>query len=539
MRRTPLIAGIAAASLLLAACGSNTTASNTPAAGGGGIAGSTAAPSSDTAMSSGSTAMSSAMSSGSAATSSSGSTAGSSDSAMSGSTGSTAGSSDSGMSSSSGSTAGSSDSTAASSGSTGSASSGSTDSGAASGGGVEASKVGDGGAGGNVGIFTWWAAGSEKLGLDALTKVYGTMYPKDKFVNLAVAGGAGSNAKAKLASDLQNGNAPDSFQGHAGAELTDYIDAGQIEPVDDVITSLGGEKVFPKDLLNRLTVNGKIYSVPSNIHRANVVWANSSVLKKASIDPTKAPADINAWIADMDKLKAAGISTPLSLGGTWTQVELFETVLISDLGADGYNGLFDGKTKWDDPKVKQAIADYAKLLTYANTPADGDDWPPATDMVIEGKAAYNVMGDWAVAEFTSKGKKDGVDYNYWAVPGQDGVYDFLADSFTLPKGAKNAAGTKDWLMTVGSAAGQKAFNMAKGSIPARTDVTPDGFPPYQKWAMGEFKKDTIVSSIAHGAAVSLSWNTAMQAAMSKFMSTKDQAGLQSDLVSAASDNLGG
>jgi glucose/mannose transport system substrate-binding protein len=528
MRRTPLIAGIAAAGLLLAACGSNTTASNTPAAGGG----STAAPSSgSTAMSSGSTAMSSdtamssAMSSGSAATSS-GETAGSSDSAMSGSSGGAAGSSDSAMSGSS-------------SGSAGSAGTSSADSGAASGGGVEASKVGDGGAGGNVGIFTWWAAGSEKLGLDALTKVYGTMYPKDKFVNLAVAGGAGSNAKAKLASDLQNGNAPDSFQGHAGAELTDYIDAGQIEPVDEVITSLGGEKVFPKDLLDRLTVNGKIYSVPSNIHRANVVWVNSSVLKKASIDPAKAPADINAWIADMDKLKAAGISTPLSLGGTWTQVELFETVLISDLGGDGYNGLFDGKTKWDDPKVKQAIADYAKLLTYANTPADGDDWPPATDMVIEGKAAYNVMGDWAVAEFTSKGKKDGVDYNYWAVPGQDGVYDFLADSFTLPKGAKNAAGTKDWLMTVGSAAGQKAFNMAKGSIPARTDVTSEGFPPYQKWAMGEFKKDTIVSSIAHGAAVSLSWNTAMQAAMSKFMSTKDQAGLQSDLVSAASDNLGG
>ncbi len=524
MRRTPLIAGIAAASLLLAACGSNTNATNTSA--GGAPATSSAGATTDTAMTS-----SDAMSTGSA---------GGSSAESSGSTGS-AGGSETGSSSSadsSGSAAGSSDSSGSADSS--SADSSSADSGAGSaGGGVEASKVGDGGAGGNVGIFTWWAAGSEKLGLDALTKVYGTMYPKDKFVNLAVAGGAGSNAKAKLASDLQNGNAPDSFQGHAGAELTDYINAGQIEPVDDIITALGGQKVFPKDLLSRLTVNGKIYSVPSNIHRANVVWANSAVLKKASIDPTKAPADINAWIADMDKLKAAGISTPLSLGGTWTQVELFETVLISDLGADGYNGLFDGKTKWDDAKVKQAIADYAKLLTYANTPADGDDWPPATDMVIEGKAAYNVMGDWAVAEFTSKGKKDGVDYNYWAVPGQDGVYDFLADSFTLPKGAKNAAGTKDWLMTVGSAAGQKAFNMAKGSIPARTDVTDAGFPPYQKWAMGEFKKDTIVSSIAHGAAVSLSWNTAIQAAMSKFISTKDQAGLQSDLVSAARDNVGG
>lgn len=474
MRRTPLVAGIAAVGLLMAACGSNTPtgSSSTPAP--------TTAAGSDTASASSDTATASASDTASASGSASG--------------------------------------TASASGS---------------------ESAGDGGAGGDVGVFTWWADGSEKTGLDALVKVFGEKYPKDKFVNLAVAGGAGSNAKAKLASDLQNNNPPDSFQGHAGAELTDYINAGQIEPVDDVIQALGGDKVFPKDLLDRLTVDGKIYSVPSNIHRANVVWSNVELLKKAGIDPTKAPADISAWIADMDKLKAAGVSTPLSLGGTWTQTELFETVLISDLGPEAYTGLFDGSTKWDDAKVATAISDYAKLLTYANTPADGDDWTPAIDMVIEGKAAYNVMGDWAVAEFTAKGKKEGTDYGYWAVPGQDGVYDFLADSFTLPKGAKNPGGTKDWLMTVGSADGQKAFNLAKGSIPARTDVPADDFPAYQQWAIKQFKEDKIVSSIAHGAAVSLGWSTAINQAISKFMATKDQDGLKTDLVNAASDNLGG
>ncbi|HPB72104.1 MAG TPA: carbohydrate ABC transporter substrate-binding protein, partial [Phycicoccus sp.] len=100
-----------------------------------------------------------------------------------------------------------------------------------------------GGAGGDVGVFTWWAAGSEKAGLDALQGVFTKQYSNDKFVNLAVAGGAGSNAKAKLASDLQNNQPPDSFQGHAGAELTDYIAQGQIVPVNDVVNALGGSKV--------------------------------------------------------------------------------------------------------------------------------------------------------------------------------------------------------------------------------------------------------------------------------------------------------
>jgi glucose/mannose transport system substrate-binding protein len=395
----------------------------------------------------------------------------------------------------------------------------------------------EGGAGGDVGIFTWWADGSEKDGLDALVKIFGEKYPNDKFVNLAVAGGAGSNAKAKLAADLQAGNPPDSFQGHAGAELTDYINNGQIEPLDDLYKAEGWNDVFPKDLLARLTVDGHIYSVPSNIHRANVVWANNEVLTEAGLDPKSPPKDIDAWIADMDKIKAAGVSTPLSIGGTWTQVELLETVLISDLGADGYNGLFDGKTGWDSDGVTKAIEHYKTLLSYANTAADGDDWPGATDMVIDGTAAYNVMGDWAVAEFNAKNKKDGEDYSYFAVPGQDGVYDFLADSFTLPKGAKNPEGTKDWLRVIGSADGQKAFNLAKGSIPARTDVAADDFPPYQQWAMDEFKKDTIVSSIAHGAAVSLGWGTDISNAVSKFYGSQDVAELQAALVQAAQNNM--
>lgn len=388
-----------------------------------------------------------------------------------------------------------------------------------------------GGAGGKVGVFTWWADGSEKAGLDKLIALFKKKYPNDTFQNLAVAGGAGSNAKAKLAADLKNNNPPGSFQGHAGAELTDYISKGQIVPVNDVINALGGEKSFPEDLIKLITVKGQIYSIPSNIHRANVVWTNVALLKKAGI--SKPPKDIKAWIADLKKVKAAGVSTPLAIGGTWTQVQLLETVLIADLGAQKYNGLFDGKTPWDSAEVKTAVAEFATLLSFANTASDGDDWPPATNRVIGGKAAYNVMGDWAVAEFDAKKKKQGTDWDWFPVPGTDGIFDFLADSFTLPKGAKNAAGSKDWLMLVGSAAGQKAFNLAKGSIPARTDVPADDFPKYQKAAMDSFQKDTIVPSIAHGAAVSLAWGTDIGTAVSKFRRSKDKATLVKDLAAAA------
>ena len=86
---------------------------------------------------------------------------------------------------------------------------------------------------------------------------------------------------------------------------------------------------MPKALINQINYNGHIYSVPVNIHRANVLWYNPAVLKKAGI--TKAPTKWAEFIAALDKAKTAGV-IPLSLGEQWTQKHLLETVMIATIG---------------------------------------------------------------------------------------------------------------------------------------------------------------------------------------------------------------
>ncbi|MHB8136183.1 MAG: carbohydrate ABC transporter substrate-binding protein, partial [Anaerolineaceae bacterium] len=84
-----------------------------------------------------------------------------------------------------------------------------------------------------VEVFSWWTGGGEAAGLEAMIKVFNQKYPDIEFVNAAVAGGAGTNARAVLATRLQAGDAPDSWQGHAGQELIGtYVKAGQLEPLN-------------------------------------------------------------------------------------------------------------------------------------------------------------------------------------------------------------------------------------------------------------------------------------------------------------------
>lgn len=215
-------------------------------------------------------------------------------------------------------------------------------------------------------------------------------------------------------------------------------------------------------------------------------------------------------------------------------MHLLETVLLAELGPDAYSGLWDGTTDWAGPEVRAALEDFGTLLALSNDDRESLDWPDATQRVIDGQAAFNVMGDWAVAAFEEAGKVRGTDFTYFPVPGTDGVFDFLADSFVLPVGAPHPDGARAWLDTISSVDGQTAFSLAKGSIPARGDVSSAPFSDYQQSAMESFLLDRIVSSLAHGAAAPNGTVAAITTATNRFATgATDVATFQAELVTAA------
>lgn len=384
-----------------------------------------------------------------------------------------------------------------------------------------------------VEVYTWWASGSEKLGLDALVEVFEEQHPDVAFVDAGVAGGAGSAAKDLLDSRLAAGDPPDTFQAHAGAELADYVAAGRLADLTDLVDDEGLRDAFPPGVIDRLSVDGRVYAIPSNIHRANVVWANPDVLEAAGLDPAATYASVDEWLVALEAVEASG-RTPLALATTWTQVHLLETVLLAGLGPQGYAGLWDGSTDWSGPEVRAALEDFRDLLAYTNPDRDGLDWPDATQRVIDGEAAFNVMGDWAVPAFDHAGLEPGRDVLHFPVPGTDGVFDFLADAFTLPVGAGNPDGARAWLTTVASTDAQVALSAEKGSVPARTDVDPDDLDSYQRATLASFEQDVVVPSLAHGAAAPAATLTAVSTAVARFTSgAADLTTFQAELADAA------
>ena len=372
---------------------------------------------------------------------------------------------------------------------------------------------------GNLEIFSWWTAGGEADGLNEMFKIYTQKYRDVKIKNAAVAGGAGTNAKAVLSTRMQGGHPPDSFQVHAGQELiSTWVKAGKMESISSIWKSQGWDDVMPKGLKDIVSANGEIWSVPVNVHRGNAIWWTTK-----GYNSQTAPGTFDELFSAMDKAKAGGIQAPLALGskGNWQIAMLFENGVLAIGGPDYYKQLFAGKGSFTDSKVKEALRVMAHMFDYVNPDHPTLDWDEASKRLTQGTSAFTIMGDWAKGYFTSLNLGANKDFFGAQAPGTKGMYVIVCDTFGLPKGAPDRDNAVAWIQVAGSKDGQTAFNPKKGSIPARTDISTSVFDPIAQSFMGEFKTAQLVPSSAHGSATPEAFSSALNDEMGQFVQKRN------------------
>jgi len=272
--------------------------------------------------------------------------------------------------------------------------------------------------------------------------------------------------------------------------------------------------------------------VPVNIHRANLIWFTPKTLKALGI--AGPPKTWKEFLTQAQTIKAKG-KTALAIGPAWTQKHLLETVLLGELGPEKYTGLWNGTTDWKGAEVTAALNTFNQVLAASDIKTAAADWQPAADRVLDGAAVYTVMGDWLDGYLKGAKKlKFQADYDVTTSPGSAGVYDFLSDSFTLPKGAKHRDAAEKWLIECGSTQGQDLFNPQKGSVPARTDADKSKYQDYLATALKDWQDPAtkIVGSLAHGVVANNAFNAEIDTALGIFVESRDAAGFAAAVAKA-------
>ena len=316
-------------------------------------------------------------------------------------------------------------------------------------------------------VMTSWTSGSEAAALSVISQEFEKRGGVWKDSSIAGFGAADAAFQNRLVA----GDPPAAKQAVIGLANTDFVNQGLLNSIDDVAKAGKWADVLPKSIYDLISYNGKVYLSPSDAHGESWVFYSKDAFAKAGV--TEEPKSWDEFFAALDKLKAAGV-LPVAWGGqSWQESKVFNMILLTQVGIDGFLKIYVDKEKGDASVegVKKTLDILGKLRAYVDEGAAGRNWNDATAMVITGKAGVQFMGDWAKGEFVVAGKQPGKDYGCMLAPQSPGMV-YVADSFSFPKIA-DAASQKGQTLLAEVAmdpAVQVEFSLRKGSVPMRTDV---------------------------------------------------------------------
>jgi ABC-type glycerol-3-phosphate transport system substrate-binding protein len=250
-------------------------------------------------------------------------------------------------------------------------------------------------------VFNWWTNPGETDALQALLKIYSERQPQTNLVNTAVP--TLSKAQEELQSRMVSRSPPDTFQTLGGWGLLKWVvydgnnDAdSKMEPLDFIAKENKLADFVPASVMDLVSFGGKVYGIPLGVHRYNCLFFNKKLFDDNGLLP---PLSLAEFYTVSEALKAKGL-TPLAVGSTdghQVKTQTWDGLLVAKGGAEFRESYLTGHEDPADPRIVDMLNEYARMLDYSNTDHDSLTWDAAAQMVVDGKAAMTMVGDFAKA----------------------------------------------------------------------------------------------------------------------------------------------
>lgn len=389
----------------------------------------------------------------------------------------------------------------------------------------------------DVEVLHWWTSGGEAAAVSVLKSDLegkGTGW-----VDMAVAGGGGDAAMTTLRARVTAGDPPTAAQ-MLGMTVTEWADEGYLGDLNEVASAEGWDDVVPPAVQRFGKYEGKWVAAPVNMHRPHWMWASAKIFNELNLEM---PTTWDEFFEVADKIEAAGYVAVAQGGQAWQEATIWEAIVLG-LDPNLYQtAIIDANDEaLRSAGIVESFDIYRRIVNYADQSYAGRDWNLATAMVINGEAGIQIMGDWAKGEVINAGLTPGVEVLCGVTPGTQGSFLFNTDFFAMfDVGADKKAAQMNMASAAMSINFQETFNLAKGSIPARTDVPGDKFDACAQKSMADLAEatasGTLFGSLAHGhgqpAAVQAAFLDVVTQFANSDMSSADAAAALADAVAAA------
>jgi multiple sugar transport system substrate-binding protein len=274
---------------------------------------------------------------------------------------------------------------------------------------------------------------------------------------------------------------PDLANWYAANRMRPFVEAGLFADISDVWANNGLMDSLASSVLSS-TIDGKQYAIPYTYYQWGIYY-NRDAYKAAGVDvPGPEGVSWDQFLANCEKFKAANIDcVTTGSSALWPVAGIFDYVSMRTNGYQFHSDLAAGKVSWTSPEVAAVFDNFGKLQPYVTANHAAIDWQDAAALLVQGKAANYVMGNFAVGVFKEGGMTND-NLGFMVFPeitaGVARAEEAPTDTVHLTSGAKNPDDAKTFLAYMASAEAQTKWNGAVGQLPTNKNASVDAADPF-------------------------------------------------------------
>lgn len=235
-------------------------------------------------------------------------------------------------------------------------------------------------------------------------------------VSVNIVGKGDDDLTAGQIAGAASGNLPDVFMNGigTGAQL---VDVGALANIYDKWMAMPESyrnQFNPSAIANCSPRPSEMYCIPYTGY-GSLLFRNLTVLEKAGIDTTNAPADWAEWLDQMKKVKDAGMFAMPDQTLIFNSIaEMYAT--SGDVSTWGID--WDAKKTRIDPAVMTKVLEKFVEMKPFNSGTSRND-QATKDLFITNQLAFHTIGPWVNPTYQEAATNSGLKYDFVLIPGDD------------------------------------------------------------------------------------------------------------------------
>ena len=202
------------------------------------------------------------------------------------------------------------------------------------------------------------------------------------------------NINQLIMQKIQANDTPDIAMIPQPGVVKDIVKRGAAKPLDDVLDMGALQDNMLPGTLDAGTVDGKLYGLLASANVKSLVFYNKKAWDEAGYEAPQSMDELNALTeqikSDGEVPWCMGIEDGAATG--WAATDWFEDLVMRYGGADGYNSWVTHETPFDSDLVRQAAAEFEKLMFTEGNVLGGREAIASNNFGTAGNAMFDKAG---------------------------------------------------------------------------------------------------------------------------------------------------